>query len=294
MEFLLSLVSSVSESYHVVFTTLGLKLCVFMFFGAVIGSFLNVVIYRLPNMLRNAALLDTAEYYPKLVSDKDVLLNVSSVNLGGFSIAPCCHTPIKWYHNIPVLSWPFLRGKCAYCGDRIATRYVLVELLVSLIFTVIAFLVTDPWSAVILCALASVLVAIAFIDIDTQIIPDSLQFALFVLSLLAFDAGALPSHSSLSLALSDAGLTYVLLYGLNLFHDRFRGEIAFGGGDIKLLAIAAMGMGVDLVMQLLALAVFVNYLYCLVKKAQGEVALGQFISGFYGLYVLWPFVSSIL
>ena len=124
-----------------------MELIIFFVFGLVIGSFVNVLIYRLP--------LDQPITYPP-------------------SHCPRCATPLKAADLVPVLSWIRLRGRCAYCGEPISLRYPLVESLTALAFA-IAWLTAGAWlGALKVAVLFAILIAIAFIDLDHQIIPDAL------------------------------------------------------------------------------------------------------------------------
>src|SRR3954454_10828873 len=115
--------------------------------GAAVGSFLNVCIYRLP--------LDL------------------SVNEPRRSFCPSCKQQLTWYQNVPLLSWLFLRGKCAHCGTRIAFRYFAVELLTALLFLCVWR--TFPWQvAIAYWVFVSLLIAATFIDFEHFIIPDEI------------------------------------------------------------------------------------------------------------------------
>src|SRR5213079_2195713 len=127
--------------YNFLFAT-----CAFIL-GAAVGSFLNVCIYRLPRDL--------------------------SVNEPRRSFCPACKKPIPWRQNLPLLSWLFLRGKCANCGSRIAFRYFAVELLTALLF--LAVWISFPWPvALVYWVFVSLLVAATFIDFEHFIIPDEI------------------------------------------------------------------------------------------------------------------------
>ncbi len=120
-------------------------------FGAIVGSFLNVVIHRLPLGL--------------------------SVNEPRRSFCPHCKRQIPWSENIPVLSWLLLRGKCAGCGARISPRYLLVELLTAGVFLGIWWKMAPDWpQALALCVLAGLLIAATFIDFEHFIIPDTITW----------------------------------------------------------------------------------------------------------------------
>src|SRR5436190_18593975 len=125
--------------YHIFFATLTFVL------GAVVGTFLNVCIYRMP--------LDL------------------SVNKPRRSFCPACKAQLKWYHNVPLLSWLFLRGRCANCGSRIPARYFVVELVTALFFLAVWLQFPGP-IAVAYWVFVSLLLVGIFIDLDHYIIPD--------------------------------------------------------------------------------------------------------------------------
>src|SRR6187455_467110 len=128
-------------AYHYLFATFAFVL------GAVVGSFLNVCIYRMPLGL--------------------------SVNEPKRSFCPSCKKQIPWHQNLPLLSWLSLRGRCANCGARIAFRYFAVELLTALMF--LAVWLWFPWQiAIAYWVLVSLLIAATFIDFEHFIIPDEI------------------------------------------------------------------------------------------------------------------------
>src|SRR5438477_3942466 len=172
--------------YHFIFAAFAFAL------GATVGSFLNVCIYRLP--------LDL------------------SVNKPRRSFCPSCKAQLTWYQNIPLLSWLFLRAKCANCGARIAFRYFAVELLTALLFLWIWKVF--PWQmAIAYWVLVSLLIAATFIDIEHFIIPDEITWggvaAGALASLIVPELMGTTQHlRALLLSLGAAALGYVLLWGV--------------------------------------------------------------------------------
>jgi leader peptidase (prepilin peptidase)/N-methyltransferase len=138
--------------YHIFFAALAFVL------GAVIGSFLNVCIYRMP-------------------------LNLS-VNKPRRSFCPECKAQLKWYHNVPLLSWLFLRGRCANCGSRIPARYFVVELVTALFFLAVWLQFPGP-IAVAYWVFVSLLLVGIFIDLDHYIIPDEVTIGGIIAGLVA-------------------------------------------------------------------------------------------------------------
>jgi leader peptidase (prepilin peptidase)/N-methyltransferase len=189
------------SSYKIVF-----DVCAFLL-GAVIGSFLNVCIYRLPRDL--------------------------SVNQPRRSFCPSCKSPIPWYQNLPLLSWLFLRGRCAQCGKRIAFRYFAVELITALLF--LAVWRSFPWPiAVAYWVLVSLVIAATFIDFEHLIIPDQITIGGTVAGIIAsLIVPELMSTDSRLVALVRSVLAAALGYVL-LWLVLQGGKLAFGRKRIRL------------------------------------------------------------
>ena len=149
-------------------------------FGAVIGSFLNVVIYRYPIML---------EYSWKRACHEQLNLPIPN-NKKPFNLCfpqshcPQCKKKIPWYHNIPILSFLFLYGKCACCGGTLSKQYIFVELLSALLTLVIFQHFSFTLPAVYVLLLTYGLIVMSFIDLNHQFLPDSLTFSLLWLGLM--------------------------------------------------------------------------------------------------------------
>lgn len=174
--------------------------------GFSVGSFLNVVIYRAPRGL-------------------------SIVKPGSF--CPACSTPIKPWHNVPVLSYLMLRGKCAYCGRKISPRYPLVETLTAFLTVFPLFYFGISWMAVAGILLGWHLTAIAFIDYDTNTISDYIVLPMGVLGLLTswFSSGWTGVAHSIA-AVAIGGGMLLLLFLISKYVMRKQGV---GGGDVTLV-----------------------------------------------------------
>ncbi len=175
--------------------------------GAIVGSFLNVVIYRLP-------------------AKKSIVKPPSS--------CPSCGTLIKPWHNIPILSYILLGGKCAYCGARISPRYPLVELITALFclatFRRFGFQPIFFVEFTFIC----LLIAITFIDLDTMTIPDVLSLPGIVFAFLgSVLTGMLTWKASLIGLLAGGGSFWLLSF----LYYVIRGKEGLGGGDVKLMAM---------------------------------------------------------
>ena len=199
-------------------------LYIFIFiFGAVIGSFLNVCIYRIPQGLS--------------------IVRPSSR-------CTSCGTPIKFYDNIPILSYMLLAGKCRYCKAGLSIRYPLVELLNAVLYVIVLsrFGLDSPWVLLAYCLFVSALIVIFFIDIDHQIIPDGITlpgiplaviFGSLVLPDPFFRTDLLGWKSSLIGVIAGGGSFYLIA----VIGKMMLKKDAMGGGDIKMMAMVGGLLG---------------------------------------------------
>jgi leader peptidase (prepilin peptidase)/N-methyltransferase len=204
-------------------------------FSLLLGSFLNVVIHRLPKMMEADWHAQCAELRGEAVPDSP------RYNLWlPRSTCPKCGHPITALENIPLLSWLFLRGRCSACGTAISARYPLVELLTALVSAAVAW----KWgaSAQTLGALLLVwaLIALAFIDLDTTLLPDSLTLPLVWLGLL-FNLNG--HFASLPDAVIGAMAGYGVLWSVYWLFKLATGKEGMGYGDFKLLAAIGAWLG---------------------------------------------------
>ena len=181
--------------------------------GLLIGSFLNVVIARLP-------------------------AGRSIVSPG--SACPHCQAPIRWYDNVPVLAWViWLRGRCRSCRSPISPRYPFVELLTAVLFALMAAKFGFSWRLWFRdLPFASLAVAITFIDLDHRIIPDRLSLSGIGWGLLTAGLASMWTES-----VAGAVIGFVGFYSLSWFFYRLTGRIGLGGGDVKLLAMIGAFLG---------------------------------------------------
>jgi leader peptidase (prepilin peptidase)/N-methyltransferase len=211
-------------------------------FGLLVGSFLNVVIHRVPVMLerawrRECFALDNKEPPPEAPYD---LVRPRSA-------CPKCKAPITALQNIPVISWLALKGRCAGCGTPISIRYPLVELFTALLSALVAWKFGYGWTTAAALVLTWFLVALACIDIDTQLLPDNLTLPLLWLGLLA--ALLLPAVAGARLpvdlrsAVIGAILGYVSLWAVYHLFRLLTGKEGMGYGDFKLLAALGAWLG---------------------------------------------------
>ncbi len=198
--------------------------------GLLIGSFLNVVIYRLPIMMQRewrAQALEYLECPPEQISERFNLLLPSSR-------CPHCDHQIRAWENIPVVSWLALCGKCSSCRAPISSRYPLVELACGLLSGYVAWHFGFTWEAGAMLLLTWGLVAMSMIDIDHQLLPDSLVLPLLWLGLILNSFGLFVSLES---ALWGAVVGYLSLWSVYWLFKLVTGKEGMGYGDFKLLAM---------------------------------------------------------
>jgi leader peptidase (prepilin peptidase)/N-methyltransferase len=156
------------------------------------------------------------------------------------SHCPACKTPLKAWHNIPVLSYLLLRGKCGHCSSRISLRYPVVELLCGGLFLSVAFLNPPGLVALALMGFTASLLALALIDLDTYLLPDSITIPLLWAGLLF---NLFSEYVPLASAVSGAAAGYLVLWIIYQLFKLFTGKEGMGYGDFKLLAAIGAWLG---------------------------------------------------
>lgn len=200
------------------------------FVGLLIGSFLNVVIYRLPKMLMRDWRMQAREVLDLPEQADAEPFNLILPN----SSCPHCGHEIKPWENIPLVSWLVLRGKCSGCKEAISIRYPLVELACGLFSAVIAWQFGVSWEALAMLVLTWGLLSMSLIDADHQILPDVLVLPLLWLGLILNSLGF---FTSLSDALWGAVIGYMSLWSIFWLFKLITGKEGMGYGDFKLLAL---------------------------------------------------------
>ncbi len=213
--------------------------------GLMIGSFLNVLIHRLPKMMQAEWEIQCAELNNPALLDPDSALSAKpTYNLWmPRSACPYCHHQISARENIPVLSWLMLGGKCAACKTPISVRYPLVEMLTAILSAAVAWKFGMSWQTLGGLIFVWALIALAFIDFDTTLLPDSLTLPLVWLGLLFNLKG---QFASLSDAVIGAMLGYLILWSIYWLFKLATGKEGMGFGDFKLLAAIGAWLGWEL------------------------------------------------
>jgi leader peptidase (prepilin peptidase)/N-methyltransferase len=224
--------------------------------GLAIGSFLNVVIHRMPQLLERDWLGDAGAYLQDTAAMTRVLgdrpartaelarqgeaLAADVAALPAMSLSkprsrcPQCGHQLAWHENIPLLGWLRLGGKCSACGTRISARYPIVEAMTGALFAAAAFKAGPTAAAAVYCLALALLVAAAFIDLDTTLLPDDLTLPLIGLGLVAAWQRWIPV--SLADAALGAFFGYFSLWFVAWTYKLVRGVQGMAEGDFKLLA----------------------------------------------------------
>ncbi len=236
-------------------------------FGLIIGSFLNVVIHRLPKIMEREWRQECAESFPEYnIEAPKGTYNLSVPR----STCPKCHTPIRIIDNIPVVSWLLLRGKCRQCDNPISARYPLIELLSGILSFVVSYQLGFSYFTLALLIFTFVLIAATFIDLDTMLLPDSLTLPLTWAGI----ALALFQISPISLQDSVIGAMagYLSLWSVYWLFKLATGKEGMGYGDFKLLAALGAWLGWQQLPMLILFSSLVGLVFGLIQlrlKRQG-------------------------
>ncbi|WP_373752876.1 prepilin peptidase [Neisseria weixii] len=229
-------------------------------FGLLIGSFLNVVIYRVPVMMERGWTQFAKEHLNlPLTAEEEAPFTLSKPD----SRCPKCHAPVKAWQNIPIVSYLLLGGKCSSCKTPISIRYPLVELLTGVLFGVVAWQYGWSWLTFGGLIFTAMLIALTFIDYDTQYLPDSLTLPLVWLGLLYNFNGA---FTTLQSAVLGAVCGYMSLWLLCYVYKLLTGKIGMGGGDFKLLAALGAWLGVGVLPVLVFMAALIGIIGALLSR----------------------------
>lgn len=246
--------------------------------GLLIGSFLNVVIHRLPRMMQRQWQEECATYAHEqgLISEAPDTSAAPPYNLlVPRSQCPHCEHLIRWYENIPVLSYLALRGRCASCRAPISPRYPIVELACGLLFFFCAM--RWGWSASTLawCGFCAVLLAAACIDWDTTLLPDDLTLPLLWGGLLA----AIAHYTTVSVtdAVLGAACGYLSLWCVYWGFKLVMGKEGMGYGDFKLFAALGAWFGWQALVPIILLAAVTGALVGIVLKLTGGLREGKYV-----------------
>ncbi|MFO1219132.1 MAG: A24 family peptidase [Burkholderiaceae bacterium] len=262
--------------------------------GLAVGSFLNVVIHRLPLMLERQWWSDVLHQLRDDASFRRVFhaspapalqqagtqLEQSIQQLSPLGLArpasrcPSCGHGIRWHQNIPVLSWLWLRGRCASCSAPISLRYPLIELACAGLFAAIAWRLNAHPTLWLWCGFATALLALSMIDWDTTVLPDALTLPLLWAGLVA---AALGWTVPLPQALAGAVAGYLALWAVYWLFKLATGKEGMGYGDFKLLAALGAWLGWQALLPIILAASILGAVVGIAMKFSGALREGRYV-----------------
>lgn len=278
--------------------------------GLLIGSFLNVVVYRTPVMMYRDWLAESVGnlmpspeapslwqlvFGPKSAPPPGLEAGASkaAVHIEALpaltlshprSRCGACGRPIAWYQNVPVLSYLVLRGRCAACKTRIALRYPIVEATVGALFALVGWRFGPTATAALWATFAAILVCQFLIDLDTQLLPDPLNYGLLWLGLLGAATGL--TGTGLPSAVWGAALGYLSLWSVYHVYRLATGKEGMGYGDFKLLAALGAWLGADYLVAIILASSVVGAVLGSILLLRGRLAhkdvpisFGPFLAG---------------
>jgi len=238
-------------------------------FGLCIGSFLNVVIHRLPLMLERGWKQESAD-----------LLGVKAEEVESITLArprsrcPACRHAITWRENLPVVSYIVLRGRCSACSNRISPRYPIVEIITGVLFGLVGWHFGAQPVALLWCGFAAVLVALAGIDWDTTLLPDNMTLPLLWAGLIA---SALGWTIGLEDSVWGAVAGYLSLWSVYWLFKLITGKEGMGFGDFKLLAAVGAWLGVKMLLPVVLAASLIGALVGIAMKLNAALREGHYV-----------------
>ena len=237
--------------------------------GLCVGSFLNVVIHRIPLMLERGWKIDSAEMLGVAIEPPpEVTLSTPR------SRCPACSHPIAWHENVPVLSYLRLAGRCSACKTRISPRYPLIELATAALFAAVGWKFGPVPQAWLWCGFVAVLIALAGIDWDTTLLPDSLTLPLLWAGLVA---AALGWTVPLPQAVWGAVVGYLSLWSVYWVFKLATGKEGMGFGDFKLLAALGAWLGLQMLLPVILGASILGALVGIVMKLRASLREGRYV-----------------
>ncbi len=263
-----------------------------LLFGLAIGSFLNVVIHRLPLVLERQWRAQAAELEGRAAAADSETYNLVRPR----SRCPACQAPIRAVHNIPVLSWLLLRGRCASCRTSISVRYPAVELATAVATAAVAWHFGFGLQALLAMIFTWTLISLTGIDIDRQLLPDILTIPLLWIALIA-SLWYLPGGAAPPVATQDAVVGavagYLFLWSVFQLFRLLTGKEGMGYGDFKLFAAIGAWLGWQMLPLVLLLAAVVGSVVgvaMIAARRHGRgvpIPFGPYLAGAAWIALLW-------
>lgn len=237
-------------------------------FGLLIGSFLNVVIYRLPKMMERQWAADYADMAGQPAPGGEPF----NLMVPRSRCQNCGHQ-IRWFENIPILSWLALRGKCSSCHTPISARYPAIELVTGLLFAWCAWRWGLTLQAAAWCLFAAILVALTMIDWDTTLLPDDLTYPLLWAGLMASALGW--TGVPVDVAIWGAVAGYLSLWCVYWAFKLLTGKEGMGYGDFKLLAALGAWFGWPALVPIILMSAGIGSVVGIAMKLSRKLGEGQ-------------------
>ena len=271
-------------------------------FAATIGSFLNVVIHRFPVMMKREWQQECNQYLQEYHEEIVNKIGIDQLNkpIDAFpekynlvvpgSACPKCKTSIKPWHNLPLLGWLMLKGKCAACHAPISSRYPIIEFTTGLLIATLAWHFGPSWQFVFASILTFVLVALTGIDLDEMLLPDQMTLPLLWLGLIINLNHTFTSPTD---AIIGAAAGYLSLWSIFWLFKILTGKEGMGYGDFKLLAVFGAWLGwqmLPLVLLLSSLVGAVVGITMIISKRlkQGNpIPFGPYIAAAGWIALIW-------
>ncbi|WP_302885508.1 A24 family peptidase [Acinetobacter sp. Z1] len=254
-------------------------------FSLCIGSFLNVVIFRTPKMMEQ----EWHQECQMLLHSEQPIIDEHQLTLSQpASTCPKCKSPIRWYQNIPVISWLILRGKCGACDNPISIRYPFIELLTMICSLIVVVVFGATIQMLFGLILTWTLITLTFIDFDTQLLPDR-----FTLPLAALGLGinSFAIYTTAHVAIWGYLIGFLCLWIVYYVFKIITGKEGMGYGDFKLLAALGAWMGPMMLPLIVLLSSMVGAIIGIIlMKMRGEnqpFAFGPYIAIAGWIAFLW-------
>lgn len=254
--------------------------------GLIIGSFLNVVIVRLPTMLQkdwyDQCKTFLAENYDISITHPKEDLTKPYNLLFPASTCPSCDKPIKWYDNIPILSFCLLKGRCRHCSHNISWRYPIIEFATACLSVMTAIHFGMSFALIPALLLTWALITLTVIDFDLQILPDNITLPFLWLGLLINLQGV---FCPLTEAILGASVGYLTLWSFYWLFKLITGKEGMGYGDFKLLGMLGAWIGIKSILPIILISTFIGAfvgitLIVLRKHKRGApIPFGPFLAG---------------
>ncbi len=264
--------------------------------GLMVGSFLNVVIYRVPVMLQREWRAQCCEFLE--LDEKKVKIDGTAAQHKVFNLVkpdshcPHCNAPVRAWQNIPVVSYLVLRGKCAHCKSPISLRYPLIEMVTGGLSGLVAWHFGAGWLCLAMLCLTWSLIALTMIDFDHQLLPDNITLPLLWLGLLV--NSLLPeSGVSAQEAILGAVIGYLSLWSVYWAFKFLTGKEGMGYGDFKLLAALGAWMGWKVILLIVILSSLVGaivgiaLLLFLGRDRNVPIPFGPYLAGAGFITLIW-------